>query len=219
MITSLTNKYLAVTFIFTLAASVLFIPLFIYRGIGCIDFWWWMSIALAMLIAGGILTDRDYLESLVIDVKKETARKVIAGLVAALFLFAVFFTGNILSRHIFNFAGGNINAIYGFRGGASPLKIMILMALIIGPGEELFWRGFLQKRFSHTFGGWTGYALATAVYTGIHIASGNVMLVLAALVCGAFWGFLYLRYRSMVINMVSHTVWDIAVFIVFPFTG
>ena len=45
------------------------------------------------------------------------------------------------------------------------------------------------------------------------------MLVLAAMVCGIFWGLLYLRFESPLINMVSHTVWDIAVFIVFPFAA
>ncbi len=207
------------TVLFSIAASLLFIPLFIFRGIGFLDFWWWMSIALILLISAGILIDHDYFTSFALDMKTDTSRKIIAGLGAAFILFAVFFIGNVLSRHIFSFAGGNIDAIYGFKGGAAPLRIMILMALIIGPGEELFWRGFLQKRFSSHCGGWTGYVLATAIYTGIHAASGNIMLVLAALVCGIFWGFLYLRYGSIVINIISHTVWDIAVFLLFPFTG
>jgi uncharacterized protein len=211
--------HLLVTVLFSIAASLLFIPLFIYRGIGFIDFWWWMSIALILLISTGILIDHDYFASLAMDVKRDITRKIITGLGAAFMLFAVFFIGNIVSRHIFTFAGGNIDAIYGFKGGATPLRIMILMALIIGPGEELFWRGFLQKRFSRDCGVWTGYVLATAIYTVVHTASGNIMLVLAALVCGIFWGFLYFRYGSMVINIVSHTVWDIAVFLIFPFTG
>ena len=32
-----------------------------------------------------------------------------------------------------------------------------------------------------------------------------------------FWGWLYLRFRSPVLNIVSHTLWDLAVFVVFPF--
>ncbi len=55
------------------------------------------------------------------------------------------------------------------------------------------------------------------LYTAVHLASGNIMLVLAAAVCGVFWGWLYLRYRSPVLNIVSHTLWDLAVFVVFPF--
>jgi membrane protease YdiL (CAAX protease family) len=91
------------------------------------------------------------------------------------------------------------------------------MLLIIGPGEELFWRGFLQRNMSLQFGRILGFILTTVVYAGVHVASGNIMLVLAALVCGIFWGWLYLRYQSMIINVVSHTLWDISVFMLFPF--
>jgi hypothetical protein len=43
------------------------------------------------------------------------------------------------------------------------------------------------------------------------------MLIVAALVAGLFWGWMYMRYNSMVMNIVSHTVWDIAVFLILPF--
>jgi uncharacterized protein len=211
------NKDLRVAVIVASASAFLFIPLFVYRGIGLFDFWWWMSASLVILITAGILIDADYVPSLIRDAKSQPVRKIIMGLGAALFLFAVFYIGNELSRRLFMFAGNDINAIYGFKGGAAPIRILVLMALIIGPGEELFWRGFLQKRFSKHFGTVAGYGIATVLYAGVHVASGNVMLVLAAMVCGVFWGFLYYRYNSMIINIVSHTVWDIAVFLIFPF--
>ena len=40
----------------------------------------------------------------------------------------------------------------------------------------------------------------------------------AALVCGAVWGGLYYRFKSPLLNVVSHTAWDVAVFLLFPFT-
>ena len=43
------------------------------------------------------------------------------------------------------------------------------------------------------------------------------MLVLAAAVCGLFWGYLYMRTGSALLVVVSHTVWDIAVFLIVPF--
>ena len=33
-----------------LLAAALFVPLFIVRGIGAFDFWWWMSVNLAALL-------------------------------------------------------------------------------------------------------------------------------------------------------------------------
>ena len=62
-----------------------------------------------------------------------------------------------------------------------------------------------------------GFALTALLYTAVHLSSGNIMLVLAAAVCGVFWGWLYLRFRSPILNIVSHTLWDLAVFVVFPF--
>ena len=92
------------------------------------------------------------------------------------------------------------------------------MTLIIGPGEELFWRGYLQRNFQERWGGWKGFLAATAVYALVHAGSGNPMLVLAAAVCGLFWGYLYLRTKSILLVLISHTIWDLAVFILFPFT-
>jgi hypothetical protein len=43
------------------------------------------------------------------------------------------------------------------------------------------------------------------------------MLVAAAGVCGIFWGWLYLAFRSPILNVVSHTAWDLLVFVVLPF--
>ena len=40
--------------------------------------------------------------------------------------------------------------------------------------------------------------------------------VLAALTAGLFWGLLYKRTGSALIIIVSHVVWDIAVFLVVP---
>jgi len=93
------------------------------------------------------------------------------------------------------------------------------MTLLIGPGEELFWRGFLQRRLQSHKGPFTGLLLSTAVYTLVHVGSGNLMLVLAAGICGLFWGYLYLRTGSIVINVVSHTAWDIAIFLLLPLGG
>jgi len=42
--------------------------------------------------------------------------------------------------------------------------------------------------------------------------------VLAAALCGVFWGYLYLRLRSVWLNVISHLVWDLAVFMFFPFS-
>jgi len=206
------------TFLAAFAAVVLFVPLFIFRAVGPFDFWWWMSANIALLLALGLLLDKGYLPFLLADLRSRAAWKVGLGVVAAGLLYAIFFAGNGLLRQILPFAGEGISRVYNFKEGAAPLRIVGLLFFLIGPGEELFWRGFLQRRFQVHFGGLIGWLLVTAVYAVVHAGSGNPMLVLAAAVCGLFWGFLFLRTRSLLLVAVSHTVWDLAVFILFPFS-
>ena len=117
---------------------------------------------------------------------------------------------------VFPFAAGGIQNVYSFREGASPLRITLLILLLIGPGEELFWRGFIQRGWQNRFGPLIGWILASGLYSLVHVGSGNIMLILAALICGLFWGGLYLRRRSLLLVAVSHTLWDILIFVLFP---
>ena len=204
------------TWAITILAAILFVPLFVTRGIAWFDFWWWLSANLILLLILVALFDKGWREELLGDVKARVPFKIGLGLLSACALFALFYVGNIVSRKIFPFAGTGIADIYGFKAQASPLRVALLMVLVIGPGEELFWRGFLQRRVQREQGPWQGFAIATSVYALVHIGSGNPMLVLAAGLCGLCWGLLYLRANSFLTNVVSHTVWDIAIFLLFP---
>jgi membrane protease YdiL (CAAX protease family) len=112
--------------------------------------------------------------------------------------------------------GEGVGAVYALKSGAPALRVGLLLLLIIGPGEELFWRGYLQRTLKNKLGRASALPFAVAVYTAVHIASGNPVLVLAAAACGLFWGVLYQRSGSVLLVAVSHTVWDLAVFLVFP---
>lgn len=200
-----------------LAGMAAFIPMFMIQTIGGFDFWWWMSVNLFVLIGLAFLADRGYIPFLIQDFYQRTLRKLLIALVSVVVLYFLFYAGNYLSRHWFSFAGEQIGSIYLFKGDASPARVILLMALIIGPGEELFWRGFVQHHLASRYGRLTGFLVAAIVYSTVHIATGNFILVMAALVCGLFWGWLYYKYNSMLTNMLSHTIWDIVVFVVFPF--
>ena len=197
-------------------ALALFVPLFITTGIGPFDFWWWITANLLVLLALVQLVDPSWRQELAADVKTHPATKIVLGVLSAVALYSVFWLGNKTTRFLFAGAAADISAVYAFKEQAPTLRIVLLMTLIIGPGEELFWRGFLQRRLAHSYGPWPGLVLATVLYTAVHIAGGNPILVLAAAVCGLVWGGFYLKYRSMLLNVVSHTLWDIAVFLLLP---
>lgn len=203
--------------VITALAVILFVPLFIFRQIGPLDFWWWMSANLILLIVLSFISGRNYRKLIAQDFSNRIVKKIMYGILSAAVLYLVFYIGNILIRYLLDFASENIQSIYGFKGEAPDWRILVLMLLVIGPGEEFFWRGWMQRFLENRLGKISGYLAATAVYTLVHVATGNLVLVLAALVCGLFWGWLFMKYKSVLLNAVSHTVWDIAAFVVFPF--
>src|SRR6056297_309137 len=208
-----------VFFIILALAIIMFTPMFIFRSFGVFDFWWWMTGNLVVLISLGYFNDKTFKKELSEDFRRKIMRKLAFGLISAAILYAVFFIGNSLVRWLFDFAGKDISHVYGFKGEAENLRIGLLMLIVIGPGEELLWRGYIQGTFSASLGKAKGFIVGVLLYTLIHVATGNLILILAALVGGLFWGWMYMKYRSMLMNIVSHIVWDIAIFLVFPLNG
>jgi hypothetical protein len=206
-------------YIILVLALFAFIPLFVIRGAGHFDFWWWMSSNLLVFVSLSYFTDRSFRKELANDFSKGIPKKLLFGVISAVILYGVFFVGNHTVRWLFDFAGKDISNVYGFKGNAEAIRIGLLMLFIIGPGEELLWRGYLQGVLTQSMGKYKGYLLAVAFYTLIHVATGNFILIMAALVGGLFWGWMYMKYKSMLMNIVSHIIWDIAIFLVLPLNG
>ncbi len=140
------------------------------------------------------------------------------GICIAVVLWGVFWTGDKVSQLLFDFARPQVDSIYSMKGTMSGTVIALLLLLIIGPAEEIFWRGFVQRRLSCRYGRIGGFIIATTFYTLVHIWSFNPMLLMAAAACGICWGLLYcLRPRMLPALIVSHALWDAAAFVVFPF--
>ncbi|MFH1852260.1 MAG: type II CAAX endopeptidase family protein [Candidatus Neomarinimicrobiota bacterium] len=204
------------TIIISLLAVVLFSTLFLVNGIGGFDFWWWMAANLVLLITLVACFFSEWRKALRSDLTTAVGRKIALGLLSALALYLVFAIGNILLRRLLPVSGSDIGEIYQYRSTAGTLRIGLLMLFIIGPGEELFWRGFIQDRLQIRLGRPAGFLAGVFFYTVIHLGTGNPVLMLAAAVCGLFWGYFYYRTGSLLLNCVSHTAWDLAVFLIFP---
>ena len=138
------------------------------------------------------------------------------GILSAAVLYFLFFLGNSLAPYFISGAPGQVGGIYSLGEGSSRILVFLLLLLITGPGEEIFWRGFLQQQLMKKTGRSRGYLFTTAVYAGVHVFSGNLILILAALVAGAFWGALYLWKRDLWVQITSHSLWSAFIFAVFP---
>ena len=138
-----------------------------------------------------------------------------AGLAAV--LWGVFWVGDRLSSLMFDFARPQVDMIYSMKDGSNPWVLTALMLLIIGPAEEIFWRGYLQKSFSKRWNPNIGFVVTTLMYSLVHISKFNFMLIMAAAVAGFVWGLAYRFYpEKLGAIILSHALWDCAVFIWFP---
>ncbi len=143
-------------------------------------------------------------------------KNALAGILSAAVLYGIFALGNLLAPYIVPGAGSQVGGIYGLGTGTERIYIFLLLCFITGPGEEIFWRGFLQENLMRRFGDLRGLVIGTLIYGGVHLFSMNLMLILAALVAGAFWGALYLWKRDLGLVIVSHSLWSAFIFAVFP---
>src|SRR5690606_12774994 len=92
--------------------------------------------------------------------------------------------------------------------------IALLLGAIIAPGEELFWRGFVQARLARRYPSWLTVGLASGLYAAIHLSARNLTLVSAAGVAGLFWSVQFALQRRLAPVIVSHILWDIWIFLI-----
>ncbi|MEP0815174.1 MAG: CPBP family intramembrane metalloprotease [bacterium] len=185
-----------------------------------VNFWGTMALAASLLTVYAVAVDRQGIRQSF----SFRAIYLLIGPAAAALLYFIFFAGYKVATAILPTAGSMVGNIYSTKMQATPWLIAVLLLFLIGPAEEIFWRGFVQRRLSIWFSqgrspqqsGWKGFMLATALYALVHIWSGNLMLFGAAAVCGAFWGLIYMRFKSVWPGLISHALWDVAIFVVWP---
>lgn len=150
---------------------------------------------------------------------RPTRGDVATGVATAAGLYGVFQVGDRLARQIMPGGTKEIAAIYRLREEAPRWLIAPLLALIIAPAEEIFWRGLVQGSLVRRYGQRVGAILAAASYGSVHLASGNLTLTGAAATAGSFWGLQYAVQRRLPALIVSHILWDLWIFLVAPTPG
>ena len=147
--------------------------------------------------------------------------QVLAGVAIAFALWGVFWIGDKAAAWMFGFARPEVDAVYAMKEGSPAWMIALLLLVLIGPAEEYFWRGYVQRTLGRLLPGRraadAAFLLTTAVYALVHLWSFNFMLVMAALVAGAVWGLIYrLRPQLLPALILSHALWDALVFVLLP---
>jgi membrane protease YdiL (CAAX protease family) len=176
------------------------------------NFWLKLSFSALLLALVGLKLSRNRASTL-FSFKK---RHLLVGLVSAFLLYGIFWLGKEVSTILFPFASKEISIIYYNKAQLNLTLIGLLLLFIIGPAEEIYWHGFVQRSVSRHLGPTSGILITSVVYALVHIFALNLMLFLAAGVCGLFWGWLYQREQSLMPVILSHSLWDLSIFVLFP---
>lgn len=144
------------------------------------------------------------------------ARDVALGVGIAAGLYGVFQIGDRMARRVLPSGDGNIRDIYELRDLRPKDEIALRLAAVIGPAEELFWRGLVQGSMARAFGQAPAALVSTAAYGGAHLVTGNPALIGAATVAGLYWSVCAALGVPMAALIISHVAWDIWIFLVAP---
>jgi CAAX protease family protein len=138
------------------------------------------------------------------------------GLASAGILYATFQAGDRFARRFVPSGERDIADIYQLRTLRPPAELAARLVTVIGPAEELFWRGLVQEALMARYGRWRGAAAAALAYAGVHLVTGNFTLFGAAGVAGAHWCVLYAAGVPLGALIVSHGTWDVWIFLLQP---
>lgn len=193
-------------------AAALWTFMFCPLTAGMVNFWMMMTASGLLLSSLSTYIDPNWTKNVTLN-----AGNILLGIAIAVGLWGVFYIGDIVSSWMFGFARDQVDNIYGMKSGMSPWVLSLLLLFIIGPAEEIFWRGFVQRKLSALLTPDKGWIIATLLYALVHVGSCNFMLVMASLVAGAAWGTLYRFFPDKFGAIIlSHALWDAAVFVWFP---
>lgn len=189
----------------TIAHLCLFIS-FIYQPI---SFWASFTISFSILIIYAICFGRIPITSL-------KAKHFLISLLSGFGLYVLCLIGNELMKWIFPHF---INQLAAFYEMVEPISWWHFLALflIVIPGEELFWRGFvLEKLVIINPSPKKAIFWATMLYASVNLYSGSILLIIATIIAGIIWSWLYLYTKNIISVIISHVVFDLFLLIVFP---
>lgn len=96
--------------------------------------------------------------------------------------------------------------------------VLPILFLFIGTGlmEELVFRGLLQQIAEDALGKWSALLYVTAIFAVLHIGWQSVIDLVFVFVAGGFWGWIFMKTRSIVGITIAHGLTNTLLFLVLP---
>ena len=133
-----------------------------------VDFWTMMTASGCILLALSLCLDRSWMNDI-----KVSWSGLLLGIVLALALWGIFWVGDKVATWMFPFARPQVDTIYSMKDSQSEWVIGLLLLFIIGPAEEIFWRGFVQRGISVRSTANVAFIVTLLIYGLVHILNSN----------------------------------------------
>jgi membrane protease YdiL (CAAX protease family) len=137
-------------------------------------------------------------------------RPIITPIASGLLLAALFVIGAFLIRTIPALANLTEDVLGYARLG--NLWIIVVITLVNGIAEELFFRGALYA----AIGVWHPVLISTALYALATVAGGNLVLVFAAALLGTVVGLERRASGGILAPILTHITWSVSMLLVLP---
>lgn len=146
----------------------------------------------------------------------KTSRYIILGITFGVLTYALFAIGykviDITSLVSTKSATSFVNKF-----GPVSIWHYLMLLLIIAPGEELFWRGFIQQQLKKWLPPVYSIIVSAALFGFSFIFSGFWLGIFVAFILGLIFGVLYEWKKSMPLLILAHITLFFLLFSVFPF--
>ncbi|WP_344046299.1 CPBP family glutamic-type intramembrane protease [Nocardioides panacihumi] len=136
-------------------------------------------------------------------------RPVLAPVLVGLLLAGLFVVGALVVRQV-PYLGDRVAGVLGYTDEGSR-TVLLLIAGLNGVAEELFFRGAVYAAVTRRPVLWT-----TLGYTAVTLATGNVMLALAAAVLGLVVGLERRASGGILAPVLTHVTWSAVMLLVLP---
>ncbi len=140
----------------------------------------------------------------------------VPAVLSAALLYVLFYLGDRALLALLPRISAAGASVYDMAADVPRYATTLALLLVIGPGEELYWRGLIQWDLHRLLPVWAAVVGAAVLYGALHLVTRNPALVIAALVCGLFWGAMYAWTGNLPAVIVSHALWDCATLLWWP---
>ncbi|WP_422123684.1 CPBP family intramembrane glutamic endopeptidase [Planococcus sp. X10-3] len=172
-------------------------------------FWYMYTFALLILMSAAIVFGE-------IHDELRTWQSFAYGIPAAFALYAVIFAGYYALQLL---EVGSASSTADFLAIFAPGSVwhLLLLMFIVVPGEEFFWRGFVQQQLKQYVPVSIAIPIASVLFGFTLWLADFWPGIFAGTAVGLVLGYLYEKTKSMPLLIIAHLMLMVLIFIIFPF--